>query len=388
MPQSHEKKQRESSARHWCVTTFVTKNYRYWKTLDLADKGVRNITYQLEQCPKSNKLHVQAYVEFFEKVRMAVVKQRLEDTTLHCEKRRGTRLQAREYCMKDETRVIATQYVCLGLFQTKQGDRTDITQLKDFIETNATEADVAEAFPCAYLKMSTGIRRLINVRRRKLLNVYSKVDVHVLWGDTGAGKTRSVFDEYGPENVFVPVYSASAGKFWFDGYAGQKVLLINEFYGQVRCGYMLELLDDYHKTLEVKGDTCISSWDTVYLSSNCHPDEWYTNWTSVPTSKKHAFARRINTVTHLEKKQLAVVVNFSSKPEHKTIGKALVLPLPTSGPGPKRSAGLARKCEPKANGESKTNPAFGIFYKFKDATPLWTQEWEKNREERTLSQEK
>lgn len=163
---SSVKKKRDSGARHWCITTYITKNFRSWKLLDLRDAGIRNLTYQLEQCPKTQKLHVQAYVEFYNQLRLAGVKSRLQDQTLHAEKKRGTRKQAREYCMKDDTRVIGTDYVCLGLFKTIQGDRSDITQLKDFIETGVTEADVAEAFPVAYLRMSTGIRRLINVRRR------------------------------------------------------------------------------------------------------------------------------------------------------------------------------------------------------------------------------
>lgn len=86
--------------------------------------------------------------------------------------------------------------------------------------TGATEADVADAFPVVYLRCSSHIRRLINVQARKTLNQYKKIDVHVLWGDTGAGKTRTVMQRHGEQNVFVPIYSESAGKFWFDGYTG------------------------------------------------------------------------------------------------------------------------------------------------------------------------
>lgn len=92
------------------------------------------------------------------------------------------------------------------------------------------------------------------------------------------------------------------------------MLLINEFYGQARVGYMLELLDNYRKTLEVKGDTVISAWDTVYVTSNCHPRDWYNSWANIPDKPKAAVARRIDTITKLEVVHTDDVIDFDAKP--------------------------------------------------------------------------
>lgn len=57
---------------------------------------------------------------------MRQVKDRIESPkAANLELRKGTRIQARDYCSKEETRVPGTETVHLGVFTTKQGHRTD-----------------------------------------------------------------------------------------------------------------------------------------------------------------------------------------------------------------------------------------------------------------------
>lgn len=59
--------------------------------------------YQLEKCPDTQRLHYQGYSEFTDNVTWAAMKNWMGQS-LHLEARHGTRTEARDYCMKEETR--------------------------------------------------------------------------------------------------------------------------------------------------------------------------------------------------------------------------------------------------------------------------------------------
>lgn len=313
---TQEKKRQK--LRCWCITDFDTKNLKVWPKLDLDDLKIRYFVYQLEFSP-SKKLHIQAYIEFYDQIRRSTVKKRLRSTSLHAEPRNGTRYQARDYCRKDDSpwfqkyypqwmdhglRLQGTTTVELGVWRSKQGQRTDLDQIVDKIKSGAKEEEIFEACPSQYIKYSTGVRRARNLIKKKNINEHHKIKIHVLWGETGLGKTRAVLEKEGPENVYIPTYSDSAGKFWFDGYDGEKVLLINEFYGQARTAIMQQLLDNYRMRIEVKCDTTISAWDKIYITSNSHPRNWYNDWENIPPKVENSFIRRINTIDEFKPKNI------------------------------------------------------------------------------------
>lgn len=349
MNKQREPRKRLPQYRHHVITTFNTKCYKAWKDLDLADLKIRYLVYQLEMTA-AGKLHVQAYVEFYDAARVSQAKDRLGDNSLHSEKRKGTRTQARDYCMKDGSpyfavnypewathggRIIGTDVIQQGAFRSKQGQRTDLDQVTDLIKEEASEIEIFDNCPSQYLKYSTGIRRARALYARKRCNKWKPIDVHVLWGDTRSGKTRKVYDLHGPQNVYIPTYSQSANKFWFDGYDGQSILLINEFYGQTRTSIMQELLDNYRIQVETKGGTTVSNWDTIYITSNCHPREWYSHWESIPFKVEESFIERITTITHLLRSSF-VPKKWEDIKELGDSGGASVLPPPLPYPVPHR----------------------------------------------------
>ena len=281
--------------KNWVITSFNTANFKKWKSLE--DVRVRYLVYQMEVTPTTNKLHIQAYIELYEQVRLTKLKEILGDSQLHAEKRKGTREMARDYCKKDEGayfqakypqwndkggRISGTDVVEVGLWNKRPGERTDLLKVKDLIAAGASELDILEECPRQYLKYSGHIQKARALYARRTMNRYADIKVKVLWGQAGAGKTRQVFDTHGPENVFTPIWNGQ--KWWFDGYTGQKVLLINEFYGQCRTSVMQQLLDKYRMQVEFKGGTTVSAWDTIYVTTQrigtIHGKTYLKRWNS------------------------------------------------------------------------------------------------------------
>lgn len=278
-------------SRTFCLTSYDIKNYEQWKTLNLTETNIKYFVYQKELCPTTKKEHLQGYIEFKNQMRTyKSIKQILNDPALHIEQRRGTQDEARNYCMKAESQIAPP--VELGQFTT-QGRRTDIQELYNALKSGKTPTEIMELYPKLYIKYYKAIDRVFNNINQSKEGKFRPVNVEVLYGEAGTGKTRQVYQKEGTENVY-RLNQSNSQNLWFDGYTNQKVLLIDDYYGWIKYGTLLQLLDGYHIRLEKKGGFVYSNWTKIYITSNEHPKEWYTKGLT------QALSRRINTIAHYE----------------------------------------------------------------------------------------
>lgn len=234
---------------------------------------------------------------------------------MHAEARSGSREDARNYCLKDDSswfsvnypqweehghRVPNTTPVSLGIWKTSQGNRTDLDAVYDLIYGGSTEKNIFDAHPREYLKYHAGIRRARHLQHLHLAGKYCQMQVEVIYGDSRTGKTRSVMEEFGAENVYSPVWNGQ--KYWFSDYDGQDVLLLDEFTGQIPISEFQKLLDNYHMRLEAKGSNPISRWTKIRITTNVHPRHWYNDWFGIPAKVEQSIINRISAVRELKKK--------------------------------------------------------------------------------------
>lgn len=102
---------------------------------------------------------------------------------------------------------------------------------------------------------------------------WKPAEVHIIWGDGGTGKDQTVYDLHG-DNVYELQKDAS-GAVWFDGYQGEDILLISDFYGWIAYSTLLNLTAGRPYRLNTKGGNCLGLFKKVYITSNDHPDTWY-----------------------------------------------------------------------------------------------------------------
>lgn len=144
-----------------------------------------------------------------------------------------------------------------------------------------------------YQRNGRVLDKLWSLIQKKKAKRFRKLEVHIIWGEPGIGKTKQVFEEHG-DNVYTLEFDDH--RLWFDGYNCESVVLFDDFYGQVKYSELLRLWDGYCKRLNVKGSHAYANWDKVYVTSNNCPCKWYKNpraW------DKGAFRRRITSVTKL-----------------------------------------------------------------------------------------
>lgn len=94
--------------------------------------------------------------------------------------------------------------------------------------------------------------------------------VFVFFGPTRTGKSRRAWQEAGLDAYPKDPMS----KFW-DGYNGQKHVVIDEFRGGINISHILRWLDRYPVLVEVKGSSVPLKAEKIWITSNLPPLEWY-----------------------------------------------------------------------------------------------------------------
>lgn len=124
---------------------------------------IQYIIAQLEQCPTTNKLHIQGYIELNKQTRFATVK-KLLGNDIHIEKRLGTQQQAIQYCTKIDTQ--KESYIQYGK-PNQQGKRSDLDTIAKQLKDNTSITTIANEHPSHYIMYSKGIEKLNSIYRQQ-----------------------------------------------------------------------------------------------------------------------------------------------------------------------------------------------------------------------------
>lgn len=255
-----------------------------WSEEDL-DKfpllNARYIIYGEEIAPTTKTPHLQGYMEFKNAVRMTHIKKTFP--TMHLEPRKGTREQARDYCTKE------SKYTEIGDWSGGgQGNRCDLKKVIEMVKANVPERDIMEECPGTVAKTMRFFDKCIQMREKEFSKPFRNVDVIVLWGDAGCGKTRLAREMY--PNIF----TVNCGEnFPFDGYEGESEILLDDFYGGLQYHVLLRVLDGHQYRVEIKGGHRYARWNTIVITSNKPPELWYSQGCTP------ALKRRLTYVEHM-----------------------------------------------------------------------------------------
>lgn len=268
------------TSRRFVFTTFVDDDTILGidETLSKVRQGshFRGMCYQLERCPSTSREHIQGYIEYSKPRRFNAVRAELPPGS-HLEPARGSRASNIEYCTKSDTRVSDPIVDEILLERGGQGDRSDLRDIsRRIIAGDATEGDVADEQPELLVKYPRGIEKLLSVAALRFKSqLRNDIKVSVIYGPAGCGKTRYAFRE--PATTYI-LDGSNSDTLWFDGYQHEPTLLIDDFYGWIRHGTLLRILDVYPYRCPIKGSHTYAGWTNVYITSNRHPSTWYDKW--------------------------------------------------------------------------------------------------------------
>lgn len=261
------------SARSWC---FTINNYTINDIINLENIKCRYLIYGFE-IGANGTPHLQSYIEFAKVIRFNAIKKLIPRA--HIEQRRGTREQARNYCMKGEQPKeeweesqengpnfgLNSEFIELGDWEAGgQGRRTDL----DLIRERAIDEG---------MRAVTAIGNLQQIKVAEKFLQYNEEERDwkplVIWlhGATGTGKSRLA-----REICDGTYYAKKDGTKWWDGYDNHEEVIIDDFRDSWwSFTTMLSLLDRYGHTVECKGGSRQFRARKIIITSAFKPSDCY-----------------------------------------------------------------------------------------------------------------
>lgn len=195
---------------------------------------------------------------------------------------------ANDYVWKDETSVEGTRF-CLGALPLSRARPQDWNK----IFTMAKDGSFEEIPKDILIRHYSSLKRIYVDNCEPEFR--ENMSVKVFYGPTGTGKTRRAWDE--AMALGDRPYIKNPNTKWWDGYRGQKNVIIDEFSGRIDISYLLTWLDRYPVISEVKGYSLPMTAINFWITSNMHPNEWYAD--AIP-AHKDALLRRIHQMVLME----------------------------------------------------------------------------------------
>ncbi len=225
--------------------------------------SIRYVCYGVEIAPDTGRKHHQCYLQLKRKQRFTAMK-KLLGARVHIEASNGTPDENRTYCKKEG------DFHEFGTIMWS-GKRTDIDDAVDEIKSGKSRDAVVLDNPHVSIKYASGLRGYQECWERSQAKDDRVIETEVLFGPTGTGKTYYAIasGRADPGGYFMIKGADIAKGNWWDGYQGQSVLIIDEFFdGCMSIQALLSVLDRYPLHLSVKYSFSYAQWTKVFITTN------------------------------------------------------------------------------------------------------------------------
>jgi len=291
---SSARKSKPRVARRWRITYNNPPGAdEDFKSLLEHCEWLRGAVFQRERGHMNGTVHYECYIEAKRAVSQNQVKTLLP--LAHIQFATDTAEACVAYCSKTDTRV-SGPYTVGSMKLGGQGTRNDIAEFaRAVLDPTKDLRAVVRASPDMVLRYGAGFQKLCSMR--PCLQRATRRVIVIMVGPTGCGKTRNAI-QIGGEDWHWKTADGS----WFDGYVGQKTVIIDEVTAcDMPLSLFLQLIDRYVFRVPVKGGFTEWNPDTVVMTSNATPAEWF-DWHEEGAKRKRnamtvahfrAFARRV-----------------------------------------------------------------------------------------------
>lgn len=294
-------------SRKWLLTFNNPEKYGFGHdNIKAALSTIKDVTYwcMCDEIGKEGTYHTHLFIFRRNTMRFSMIKNKFP--IAHIDYCRGSTQENRDYIRK-EGRHRGTDKEETNLPQTfeengecpkeEQGKRTDLNELYGMIKDGMSNYEILESNPGYMLKLDEIDTCRQVLRQEEFKNRFREVRTEYWYGQTGRGKTRTVMEAFGYENV----YRVTDYQHPFDNYKGQDVMVFDEFRSSLKIQDMLNFLDGYPLDLPCRYNNKTACFTKVFIISNISLKEQYTDIQRAYEETWKAFLRRIDGVKVFEK---------------------------------------------------------------------------------------
>ena len=299
-----------TQSRKWLLTINNPQDHgmSHDEIIDRAQKFNPDYMCMADEIGESGTYHTHLFLYSSSPMRFGTVKKRFP--TAHIDRAHGTVQDNRAYIRKEgkwadtdksETRVEGT-FKEFGELPDEASEKSPkYAKLLQCVKEGMSNKEILAIDPSFAFHLEHIDKLRQDIRFEKYLTENRFIKVHYLWGDSGTGKTRSIFEKHPAEEICRITHYPARGNVQFDAYKGQSVLVFEEFHSEIPISMMLNLLDIYPLMLPARYHDRIACYLTVYITSNIPLEEQYKDIHKDKLETWNAFLRRIHTVTEFRK---------------------------------------------------------------------------------------
>lgn len=267
-----------SSAKHWCFTLNNYSSDDLDRFRDHVSSGRADYICIGRETGVNGTPHLQGHLYRKAKARLKWLKRHISDRAHwevsksysdsidYCKKGSQSKTEWNDLGVSGPGYGVDSDVIEHGDPPPALGERTDLQVATGLILDGFPMRDIALQCPTVYVKYTRGLHALQSI----LSESYEAPSCRGIWifGKPGTGKSHAT-RYHEPDLYFKPQSK------WWDGYAGQHAVLIDDFDKGGRClGHYLKIWADRWKcTGEFKGGTIPLQYRRFYITSNYHPDQ-------------------------------------------------------------------------------------------------------------------
>lgn len=275
---------------------WVLNNYSNDELEQLQNLDCRYIIFSKEIAPTTQTPHLQGFVVFHKKMslkQLKLINPRI--CWLNCDASQESNIN---YVTKTETKADPLFIFEKGT-KPQQGKRTDLETIARHIHEGMELKQIAEQYPGTYIRNYRGIANY----QALFIEDYEHTDVRGIWiyGPPGVGKSfnaRKFLEARCPNGFYVKAQNK-----WWDGYAGETGVLLDDLDSNVLSHYLKIWADRYACRGEIKGGSVKLRHKYFVVTSNHSIKSLFTTdngkthdpgWCETPL--KLAIARRFEEI--------------------------------------------------------------------------------------------
>ena len=299
-----------TQSRKWLLTINNPQDHgmTHDEIIDRAQKFNPDYFCMANEIGESGTYHTHLFLYSSSPMRFGTIKKRFP--TAHIDRANGTVQDNRAYIRKEgkwvdtdksETRVEGT-FKEFGELPDEASEKSPkYAKLLQCVKEGMSNKEILAIDPSFAFHLEHIDKLRQDIRFERYLTENRFIKVHYLYGDSGTGKTRSIYEKHPPEEICRITHYPARGNVQFDAYKGQSVLVFEEFHSEIPISMMLNLLDIYPLMLPARYHDRIACYLTVYITSNIPLEEQYKDIHKDKLETWNAFLRRIHTVTEFRK---------------------------------------------------------------------------------------
>lgn len=267
-----------NGAKRWCFTINNPEQEDIEMLLGTAADGpqakfgeVQYMIFQEERAPSTGTLHWQGFLILKNKHDLPWLKRNIS-ARANFSVARGTNEQCKNYCRKDETYTGGERFE-----YGEMPARAEVKKASERLQEAAEELDMVKEgykrpaeIPSITL-MQSGFLPAYKELTGDVLGPWRKnLQVVTLIGPPGTGKSYAI-------NTLFPGHGRCImgnNGVWFQNPLAS-VMVFEEFCGQIQLQRMLQFLDQYPLSLEIKGGMRPAMYELAIITSNTPPLGWY-----------------------------------------------------------------------------------------------------------------